>query len=61
MKLYWLLDTKWACAGIISVDGVVTETAPTFRRFMGLRIETLKRIYKVQAVFSPGIENRRQK
>ena len=61
MKIqHWLLDTKWACAGIVSVDGMVTETAPIFRRFLGLRIENLKRIYKVQPVFSPEIENQKQ-
>ena len=57
---HWLLDTGGACAGIVSVEGVVVETAPIFRRFMGLRIENLKRIYKVQPVFSPEIENQKQ-
>ena len=60
MKLYWLLDTGGACAGIVSVDGVVTATAPIFRRFLGLRIENLERIYKVQPVFSPEVENQKQ-
>ena len=60
MKLYWLLDTKWACAGIVSVGGVVTETAPIFQRFLGLKIENLKRIYKVQPVFPPEVENQKQ-
>ena len=57
---HWLLDTQWACAGIVSVDGVVTETAPIFQRFLGLKIEKLKKVYKVQLVFSPEIENQKQ-
>ena len=44
MKLHWLLDTGWACGVIVSMDGIVIETAPIFRRFIGLRIENLKRI-----------------
>ena len=57
---HWLLDTGGACAGIVSVDGVVIETAPIFRRFMGLRIENLKKIYKIQPVFPPEVENQKQ-
>lgn len=47
---YWLLDTQWGCGGIVSVDGVVTETAPIFQRFKGARIKDLEKMYKLEAI-----------
>ena len=60
MKSHWLLDTQWGCGGIVSVNGVIVETAPIFHRFKGARIEDLKTMYKLQPVFSPEIENQKQ-
>lgn len=57
---YWLLDTQWGCGGIVSVDGVVVETAPIFHRFKDARIKDLETMYELQPVFSPEIENQKQ-
>ena len=57
---WWLLDTRWGCGGIVSVNGIVTNAAPIFRRFQGYTVKKLKAMYQVQAVFSPEIENQEQ-
>jgi hypothetical protein len=50
--LYWV-DTGWGCGGIETRDGVVIDTAPIFRKFMGGSVETLKRVYDLREAKEP--------
>jgi len=45
---WWWIDTRWACGGIKTKDGVVIYGAPIFKKFKGQSIQRLCRSYKVE-------------
>ena len=49
LRLYWV-DTGWGCGGLlVDEKGIVRDSAPIFRRFLGQSIERLSRAYRVVA------------
>ena len=47
LTLYWI-DTRWACGGVLAdATGLVRETCPIFRKFIGQRVAHLMRAYRV--------------
>lgn len=46
MKDY-LLDTKWACGWIKTKDNIVIDCAPIFKKFIGVDVMRLKKVYKL--------------
>ena len=47
---FWLVDTGWACGGVDTVDGVVVNAPPVFRKFIGLKISSLQQRYRVEEI-----------
>ena len=44
----YLLDTGWACGLIICKKKIIIDSAPIFRKFIGMDITTLKyKVYKL--------------
>jgi len=38
--MYWI-DTGWACGGVIVQDGIIVETAPIFKTFIGQPVKNI--------------------
>ena len=44
---WYRIDTGWACGGVRTINGIIVETPPVFRRLMNQDIEELKKVYEV--------------
>lgn len=44
------IDTGYACAGVMSEDGVITETAPIFKWMVGKTVQEVKKWPKIKSI-----------
>ena len=55
---YWI-DTAWGCGSLTTKNGIVVESAPIFRKFLGKQISYLMIWYRIVPLnnLSKGVVN----